>query len=173
VTVIITARLILRELTVDDAPFILELLNEADFVRFIGDKGVKNLTDAREYIRKGPVDSYVRNGYGLYAACLRDGSAIGICGLVKRDGLSDPDLGFAFLERFRGKGYALESAQAVLDRGRKAFGLKRILAITPLDNDRSAAVLEKAGFEFERIIRLGESAEELKLFGSTTLGASA
>jgi RimJ/RimL family protein N-acetyltransferase len=107
VTAINTPRLILRELNPDDAPFILELLNEADFLRFIGDKGVRNLAGAREYIRKGPVDSYVRNGFGLYAACLRDGSALGICGLVKRDGLSAPDLGFAFLARHRCKGYAL------------------------------------------------------------------
>jgi ribosomal-protein-alanine N-acetyltransferase len=171
-TVIITPRLVLRELTADDAPFILELLNETEFVRFIGDKGVKNVADARDYIRKGPVDSYVRHGFGLYAACLRDGSPLGICGLVKRDGLSDPDLGFAFLARYRSKGYALESARAVLQRGRNEFKLARILAITTPDNERSVALLQKAGFEFEGMIRLGESAEELKLFGSTTAGAN-
>jgi [ribosomal protein S5]-alanine N-acetyltransferase len=173
VTAIITPRLVLRELNADDALFILELLNEPDFLRFIGDKGVKNLADAREYIKKGPVDSYVRNGFGLYAACLRDGSPLGICGLVKRDGLSDPDLGFAFLERYRGQGYALESAQAVLERGRREFKLSRILAITSPDNERSVAVLKRAGFEFERIIRLGESAEELKLFNSASPGVAA
>jgi ribosomal-protein-alanine N-acetyltransferase len=172
VSVIITPRLVLRELTADDALFILELLNEPDFVRFIGDRGVKNLVDAREYIRKGPVDSYVRNGFGLYAACLRDGSPLGICGLVKREGLSDPDLGFAFLARHRSKGYALESARAVLERARTEIKLARILAVTTPDNERSIALLRKAGFEFEGMIRLGENAEELKLFGSTTAGVS-
>ena len=165
-TVIITPRLVLRELDADDAAFILELLNEDDFVRYIGDKGVRTRADAREYIDKGPVDSYARNGFGLYAACLRDGTALGICGLVKRDGLTAPDLGFAFLSRHRSKGYALESSQAVLERGRQAFKLQRILAITTPDNDRSIGLLEKAGFKYEGMIRLSDDAGEVKLFGS-------
>jgi RimJ/RimL family protein N-acetyltransferase len=166
---IVTPRLVLRELSAGDAAFILELLNEADFVRFIGDKGVKNLRDAEEYIRKGPHDSYVRNGFGLYAACLRDGSPLGICGLVKRDGLDAPDLGFAFLARHRSKGYALESSQAVLERGRKVSNLQRILAITTPDNNRSIGLLEKAGFKFEGMIRLSEGADEVKLFASAPI----
>jgi len=168
--IVTTPRLVLRELDAEDAAFILELLNEADFVRFIGDKGVKSLADAKEYIRKGPLDSYVRNGFGLYAACLRDGSPLGICGLVKRDGLDAPDLGFAFLARHRSKGYALECSQAVLERGRKVTQLRRILAITTPDNHRSIRVLEKAGFKFEGMMKLGAGAEDLKLFASTTIG---
>jgi ribosomal-protein-alanine N-acetyltransferase len=170
VNVIITPRLVLRELDAEDAAFILELLNEDDFVRFIGDKGVRTLADAREYIDKGPVDSYARNGFGLYAACLRDGTALGICGLVKREGLTAPDLGFAFLSRHRSKGYALESSQAVLERGREAFKLQRILAVTTPDNHRSIGLLKKAGFQDEGMIRLSDDAGELKLFGSTTGG---
>jgi [ribosomal protein S5]-alanine N-acetyltransferase len=172
VTAIISPRLVLRELSDEDAPFILELLNEADFLRFIGDKGVKNLADAREYIRKGPCESHLRNGFGLYAACLRDGTRLGICGLVKREGLSAPDLGFAFLERHRMKGYALEAARAVLEQGRTTLNLPRILAITSMDNDRSVAVLEKAGFKFEAMIRLGEGAEEVKLFATHSAAAA-
>ena len=172
-TTIVTPRLLLRELTEDDAPFILELLNEADFLRFIGDKGVRNLGDARQYIIKGPRDSYVRHGFGLYAACLHDGTWLGMCGLVKRDGLNEPDLGFAFLERYRGKGYALEAARAVLERGRQDLKLARILAITSTDNKRSGAVLEKAGFKFEGRIHLGESAEEINLYGNDPTGAAA
>lgn len=168
--VIITPRLVLRELDAEDAAFILELLNEGDFVRFIGDKGVRTLADAGEYIAKGPVDSYARNGFGLYAACLRDGTALGICGLVKREGLTAPDLGFAFLSRHRSKGYALESSQAVLERGREVFKLQRILAVTTPDNHRSIGVLEKAGFKYEGMIRLSDDADELKLFGNTTGG---
>lgn len=164
-SIIGTPRLLLRELKPSDAAFIFELLNEADFLRFIGDKGVKTLQAAREYIRQGPVASYARNGFGLYATCLRDGTSLGICGLVKRDGLNDPDLGFAFLERHRSLGYALESSRAVLEHGRKSLHLKRILAITMPDNHRSIALLEKAGFKFEGMIQLSEGAEELKLFG--------
>ena len=172
-TVIQTSRLELRELNFDDAAFILELLNEGDFIRFIGDKGVRTLQDARDYIRSGPMDSYARNGFGLYAACFRNGPPIGICGLVKRDGLNDPDVGFAFLARHRSKGYAVESAAAVLAHGRQVLKLQRIVAITSAQNTHSIFVLEKIGLKFERMIRLTEHSPELKLFGpAQTPGAS-
>jgi RimJ/RimL family protein N-acetyltransferase len=163
--VIQTERLVLRELELRDAGFILELLNEAAFLRFIGDKGVRTPADARDYIQKGPVDSYRRHGFGLYAACLRDGTPIGICGLVKRDGLADVDVGFAFLTRYCSMGYAVESAAAVLAHARSVLRLRRIVAITAPDNFGSIAVLERIGLKFERMIRLAEGSPELKLFG--------
>jgi RimJ/RimL family protein N-acetyltransferase len=159
-------RLSLRELELHDAPFILRLLNEAGFLRFIGDKGVRTLADAREYILKGPIDSYRRFGFGLYLTSLRDGGApIGICGLVKRDTLADVDVGFAFLSQYWMKGYAAESAAAVLGFGREKVGLKRIVAITSPDNHASIAVLEKIGLRFESTIRLVKDGPELNLFG--------
>jgi [ribosomal protein S5]-alanine N-acetyltransferase len=164
-TVIRTERLALRQLDLNDAEFILELLNEAAFLRFIGDKGVRNLDDACAYIRNGPMDSYERHGFGLLAACLGDGTPAGICGLVKRDGLEDADVGFAFLSRHCSKGYAVESAAAVLTHARRVLGLKRIVAIASPDNAGSIAVLEKIGLKFERMIRLAENSPELKLFG--------
>ena len=113
-----TERLVLRELTLNDAEFILELLNEAAFLQFIGDKGVRTLADARDYILKGPMDSYRSFGFGLYLTSLRDGATpIGICGLVKREVLADVDVGFAFLARYWSKGYAAEAAAAVLSYG--------------------------------------------------------
>src|ERR1700682_2042970 len=130
VSVIRTERLVLRELALNDAEFILELLNEASFLRFIGDKGVRTLSDARAYILKGPMDSYGRHGFGLYATCLLDGTPAGICGLVTRDCVAGVDLGFAFLSRHRSKGYAVESASAVLAHARGVLGLQRIVAIT-------------------------------------------
>jgi ribosomal-protein-alanine N-acetyltransferase len=163
--VIQTPRVDLRELNLDDDGYILELLNEPGFIRFIGDKGVKTLADARDYLRQGPIDSYARNGFGLYAACLRDGTPIGMCGLVKREGLDAPDVGFAFLSRYWSKGYAVESAGAVLAHAVEVLGLKRIVAITSPDNWSSIAVLEKIGFKFERMIRLVDHSPELKLFG--------
>jgi RimJ/RimL family protein N-acetyltransferase len=160
-----TLRLGLRQLELSDSEFILELLNEPAFLQFIGDKGVRNADDAREYLRKGPIDSYGRNGFGLYAACLHDDTAIGICGLVKREGLEDVDIGFAFLSRYRSKGYAAEAAAAVLAHAGQIVGLRRIVAITSPDNWASIAVLEKIGLKFERMIRLTAQDEELKLFG--------
>jgi RimJ/RimL family protein N-acetyltransferase len=163
--VIQTERLALRQLEFNDAEFILELLNEAQFHRFIGDKGVRDLAGARAYILKGPMDSYERHGFGLYAACLLDGAPAGICGLVKRDGLADVDVGFAFLARHCWKGYAVESASAVLAHARRALRLQRIVAITSPENFGSIAVLQKIGLQFERMIRLAEHSPELKLFG--------
>ncbi len=149
----------------DDA-FILRLLNEEGFLRFIGDKGVRTLADARDYIAQGPIESYRRHGFGLYLTSLRDdGRPIGICGLVKREGLSDVDVGFAFLSEFWSKGYATESAAAVLAYARDRLKLKRIVAITAMDNHGSIAVLGKIGLKFERLVRLSEDTPELRLFG--------
>jgi ribosomal-protein-alanine N-acetyltransferase len=155
----------LRELELTDDGFILELLNEPGFIRFIGDKGIRSLDDAREYIATGPRDSYARNGFGLYAACLRDGTPVGICGLVKRDGLDDPDVGFAFLLRHCSKGYGVEAASAVLAHAGQSLKLPRIVAITSPENFKSIAVLEKIGLKFDKPIRLLEDGPELKLFG--------
>ena len=160
-----TERLILRQMKVEDAEFIFELVNEAAFIRNIGDKGVRTLDDARNYILTGPVASYTKFGFGLYLVALRETSeAIGICGLLKRDSLEDVDIGFAFLERFRRKGFAYEAAAAVMGYGRNALGLKRIVAITSADNEGSMRVLEKIGLRFEKMIRMPGSDEDTRLF---------
>jgi RimJ/RimL family protein N-acetyltransferase len=140
-------------------------VNEAAFIRNIGDKGVQTLEDARNYILNGPVASYAKFGFGLYLVALREnGEAIGICGLLKRDSLEDVDIGFAFLERYRRKGFAYESAAAAMAYGRNALGLKRIVAITSRDNERSIRVLEKIGLRFEKMIRMPGSDEDTRLF---------
>src|SRR6266404_4910662 len=160
-----TDRLVLRKLSVDDAPFILQLLNEPSFLRFIGDKGVRSLDDARNYILTGPMASYERFGFGLWLTLLKEsGVPIGICGLLKRDTLKDVDLGFAFLPQFWRKGYAFECATAVMAYGRSTFRLTRIVAITSPDNDASIKVLEKVGFGFEEMVKLSKD-DEVKLFG--------
>lgn len=148
-----TERLHLREFTADDAAFVLALLNEPDFHRFIGDRGVRTLDDARAYIRDRLVAAYAKHGYGLWHVSLRvDGTAVGMCGLVRRDYLPDPDIGFAFLARFGGNGYATESAAAVVDHGRTKLGLSRFLGITDPANHASQNVLRKVGLRFDREI---------------------
>lgn len=160
-----TDRLVLRRMTAGDAGFILGLVNEPSWLRFIGDRGVRTLEDARRYIADGPVASYERFGFGLYLAELKEGRVpAGICGLIKRESLEDVDLGFAFLPEFWGRGYARESAAAVLDYGRGRLGLKRVVAVTAVDNHASIRLLEKLGFSFERMVRLSEGDEEVKLF---------
>jgi RimJ/RimL family protein N-acetyltransferase len=168
-----TERLELRELELGDDVFILRLLNEDGFLRFIGDKGVRTLAAAREYLSKGPIDSYRRNGFGLYLAALRNGEPIGMCGLVKRDSLPDVDVGFAFLCGHWSKGYAAESAAAVLAYGTERLRLRRIVAITAPDNRGSIAVLEKIGLRFERMVRLADDPQELKLFALPESGPAA
>jgi RimJ/RimL family protein N-acetyltransferase len=165
VIVLETDRLVLRRLELSDAAFILELLNDPSFLRFIGDKGVRSLEDACEYLRTGPIASYERFGFGLYLTERReDGVPMGICGLLKRDSLNDVDVGFAFLPRYWAKGYAFESASAVLAHGRTAFGLGRIVAITSSDNTASMCLLEKLGLKFESMVRLSEDRPEVRLF---------
>jgi len=167
VTVLETDRLILRRLSTEDAEFILALLNEPSWLRYIGDRGVRTLDDARDYILKGPMDSYQRLGFGMYLTELKEGGApIGICGLVKRASLKDVDIGFAFFPQFWGKGYAYESASAVLAFGRSVLGLRRIVAVTTHDNHDSIRVLEKLGLRFERMVRLSEDDVQICLFAS-------
>jgi len=163
--IIETGRLILSELSLEDAPFIMELVNEPDWLRFIGDRGVRNLDDARGYIQKGPMDMYARLGFGLYKVTLKaDGTPLGMCGLLKRDSLPDADIGFAFLARHRGRGYAREAAEATLAYARSSCGLKRILAITSPDNERSIGLLQKLGFTYEKTVQLSADGGESKLF---------
>ncbi|MBY7121478.1 MULTISPECIES: GNAT family N-acetyltransferase [Bacillus] len=159
-----TERLVLRWFDIKDAPFILELVNDPAWIQFIGDKRIKNLEDATKYILNGPVDMYNKMGFGLYLVERKeDLTPLGMCGLIKRDSLEDVDIGFAFLEKFRSKGYGFESASAVIDYGVQNLGMKRIVAITTIDNINSGKLLEKVGLQFEKII--SDSGEDLKLFG--------
>jgi RimJ/RimL family protein N-acetyltransferase len=166
VNVLTTERLVLRHLHADDADFILELLNEPSFIRNIGDKGIRTVDGARDYILEGPVRSYERFGFGLFAVDLKETrEPIGMCGLIKRDSLDDVDVGFAFLPKYWSKGYAFESASAVMDWGRGTLGLDRIVGITDPENHGSIKVLEKLGLKFERMITMPGDTVEIKLYG--------
>ena len=155
----------LRQFSTDDAEFILELLNEPSFIQNIGDRKVRTLDDACAYIMNGPVASYAKNGFGLYAVVLKDThETIGMCGLIRRDTLEDVDIGYALLPQFWSRGYALEAAQAVKEYARNAIGLKRLVAITDPANEGSIRVLEKLGLRFEKMVRLSADDIELKLF---------
>ena len=159
--VIETSRLVLRRFTLDDAPFILRLLNESSFLKFIGDKGVRTLDDARDYLRQGPIASYEQFGFGLYLTALKDdGTPIGMCGLLKRETLPDVDIGFAFLPEFWSQGYGFESAAAVLRHGSQALGLKRIVGVAKPENRISIKLLEKLGMKYEKTVRIAPDGPE-------------
>ena len=163
-TLLQTENLIIRKLRVEDAPFIFELVNMPSWLQYIGDRGVRTVRDAEQYIINGPMTSYEKFGFGLYLVALKDTlEPIGMCGLLKRDTLEHPDIGFAFLQKFTGRGYAFESAAEVLAYGKNVLGLTRILAITTKDNSSSIKLLGRLGFEFEKHIMI--NADELNLFG--------
>ena len=160
-----TERLFVRRFTVDDAQFILALLNEPSFIRYIGDKKVRSVEDARQYILNGPVASYERHGFGLCLVELKESrTPIGMCGLLKRDELAHPDIGFAFLPCFWNKGFAFEAATTVLNDARERSRLERVLAITSLDNDASIKLLERLGFRFEKVINLSADREQVRRY---------
>lgn len=164
-TVLETERLHLRYQTLDDAPFILELVNDPAWLQFIGDRGVRTLDDARSYIAKGAIKSYERDGFGFYLVERKeDHTLLGMCGLVKREGLEDVDIGFAFLPDYRSKGYAYEAASAVIQYAKETLGLTRVVAITTQDNHSSGRLLEKLGLRFERLVQMPNDTELLRLF---------
>ena len=144
-----TSRLQLRWLDDDDATFILRLVTDADWLRFIGDKGVADLDGARRYLETGPFKMYRERGFGLNRVALRaDDTPIGICGILQRDNLADVDLGFALLPEFRGRGYAAEAARAVLRHAAETLGISRVAAIVAAQNAASLGLLRKLGFAY-------------------------
>lgn len=160
-----TERLTIRRITLDDAAFMIETLNDPGFVANIGDRGVRTAADAEAYIRDRVLASYEAHGFGMFRVGLKDGDrGIGTAGFVRREGLDGPDLGFAFLAAHTGKGYGYEAARALLDWGRETLRLPPLLAITALDNHASAALLAKLGFRERDRIRLPGYPGESRLF---------
>lgn len=159
-----TKRLILRRFAIDDAPFFLSLLKDPDWIRFIGDHGVRSLNEARAYLVRTYIAQYEKNGFGFFLTLLKNGTPIGMCGLMKRESLDDIDIGFAFLPAYRGQGYAVEAARASLEYGRDVLKSKRVVAITLPENQSSIALIKKIGLRFERMIRLGDDPETLQLY---------
>lgn len=165
-TVAESARLCLRRFDLDDAEFVHTLVNQPEWLRHIGDRGVHDVDGARTYLRNGPLAMYARHGFGLYAIERKSGGGpIGMCGLLKRDSLADVDIGYALLSQHVGQGFALEAARACVVLAREQFHLPRLIAITAPDNDHSARLLLKLGMQFERRFLFGDPGEELCLYG--------
>ena len=166
-------RLVLRQLDAQaDAAFVLRLLNEPSFIANIADRGVRTLGDASRYIESGPRAMYAKHGVGLLRTELKStGEVIGLCGLIKRDWLPDADVGFAFFPEFWSKGYAFESAAAIIEWGRTLGGITRVVGITAPANVGSQRVLQKLGMKFARTVRSPEG-QESSLFTPDGPGAS-
>jgi [ribosomal protein S5]-alanine N-acetyltransferase len=167
---ITTTRLLLRSFTLDDAPFIVELLNDPAWLRFIGDRGVRTEDDARTYLRERVLAHEAAHGFALGMVALHDATPIGMCGLIRRETLPDVDLGYAFLPAYRGQGFAREAAAAWLARGFDVLGLQRIVAFTDPDNAASGRVLEAIGMRFEQRLRLAGYDGDSLLYGAPSVG---
>jgi RimJ/RimL family protein N-acetyltransferase len=161
-----TPRLILRRLDVDDAPFVVALLNEPSFISNIGDRGVRSIDDAHRYLRAGPMAMYEKHGFGLWHTARKsDGVPVGMCGLLQRDILPDVDIGYAFLPAHWGQGFAYEAADATLRHGARRFGLRRVIGVVSEGNANSIRVLEKLGMSFERMYPMRADEPEVRLYG--------
>jgi ribosomal-protein-alanine N-acetyltransferase len=157
-TVLETDRLLVRHFTLEDAAFILRILNEPSFLQNIGDRGVRTLEQASTYLLEGPIKSYELHGHGAYVVMLKEAlQPIGLCGLIKRDAFEDVDIGYAFLPEFWSKGYALEAAAAVLDYGLRTLRLPRIIALVSPANADSIKLLKKLGFSLSRETRMPDA----------------
>ena len=161
-----TARLSLHQLRPSDAPFIFELLNSRGFLANIGDRGIRNQADAEAYISRIRA-SYATNAFGLWRCQVRsDGASIGICGLVKREGLEHPDIGYAFLEKYWGFGYATEASLACMTYARTELNLSKILAVTTHANVASLSVLKKLEMRDVGTVLLPGAEREIALFST-------
>lgn len=162
-----TERLRLREFTLSDTEFIIELLNSPGWIEFIGDRNVKTEEQAINYLKNGPLKSYLQNGFGLSLVEMKDKQqAIGMCGIIRRDNLENPDIGFALLPGFNGQGYAFEIASATLSHATEKLKLPKISAITLGNNIRSIRLLEKIGLRYIGPFRFPDSEEELLLYSN-------
>lgn len=158
-----TERLLLRELTEADAPFLLTLMNQTSYHRFIGDRGLRTVEDAADYINKKIAPSYRKDGFGFWLVAIED-APVGIAGLVKRDELEHPDVGYALLDEFAGRGFAVEAVRGVLALNADKLNIPTLLAITDHDNHRSIRVLEKCGFELLDQRDVYDDGELLKVY---------
>jgi [ribosomal protein S5]-alanine N-acetyltransferase len=165
--VIETERLILRKFTVDDAPFMLELLNTPSWLRFIGDRNVHNIEETEQFLLNGYLKGYETHGFGFYIVIEKaTQNPIGMCGLVKRNTLEDVDIGFAFMPDYVGKGYGFEAASATLKYAENVLKLEKVVAIVDPENVVSIALIKKIGLQFERMVRLSADDIELMLFSN-------
>ena len=162
-----TERLRLRWLTLDDADLMLAIWNDPAFIRYVGDRGIRTIDEAHDAMSTGVLQLYEKYGYGPFRMALKDhDTAIGICGLFKRDNLDDPDIGYGVLPEYCGKGYAYEASCAVLEYARSDLGLERLIAIISPENQASIGLIGKLGLRFERMHRVQDEEDEACIYGT-------
>lgn len=162
-----TERLIIREVTSADAEFMLALLNSEGWLNFIGDRGVRTVSEAENYLKERVISSYSENGFGMYNVVSKaTNEVMGMCGLVNRPTLDDIDIGFGFLPQFFGKGYAYEAATAIMNLAVNDLKIEKIVAITTVDNIRSQKLLEKIGLSIVKQMKIEGDDAALYLYSN-------
>ncbi len=161
-----TVRLNLRRVTLDDVELMLAIWNDPAFIRNVGDRGIRTADEGADAMEKGVFHLYETYGYGPYRVALKDcDTAIGLCGLFRRDGLDEPDIGYAVLPEYCGKGYAYEASCAVIEHARSDLGLTRLIAIISPDNEASIGLVRKLGLRFERMQLMPDDDKEVCVYG--------
>ena len=165
-TILSTERLNLRQFNLNDAQFIVELLNSPGWLAFIGNRNITNRQQAQNYLTNVLIKGY-ETGLGFWLVELKNNSMpIGMCGIIKRNNLENPDIGFAFLPQFMGNGYAYEAANATLNFATNQLQLPCVCAITMHENKSSIKLLEKIGLIFKKNIFFADTNEQLMLFSN-------
>lgn len=160
-----TERLVIKKITLEDASFILELMNDKDWILNIGDRNVKTVDEAKAYIELTFLKTYQESKFGFYGVSLKTtGKMIGTVGLIDRDGLDNVDIGYGLLPAYRGKGYAFEAAEAMHSYGHNTLLLDKIVAIVNPGNLDSIKLIQKLGLSFEKMVRLPDEEKDIKLF---------
>ncbi|NJM26337.1 MAG: GNAT family N-acetyltransferase [Bacteroidia bacterium] len=166
-TVLTTSRLVLREFGIEDATFIIELLNSPGWLQYIGDRNVKTIEQAVAYLNEGPLRTYREFGFGLSCVTIKEtGEPIGMCGLLRRGNLDHPDVGYAFLSAYHGQGYAEEIVGAMLVHARTYHRFSTIYAITLPNNSASIRLLEKLKMRYVKTLEYPGSFEQLSLYST-------
>ncbi|MBP7370204.1 MAG: GNAT family N-acetyltransferase [Arenimonas sp.] len=161
-----TKRLLLREFTIEDAPYMLRQLNEASFIKNIADRGVRTIQQAEDYLQHGAMASYQKSGFGFWAVIEKSSAQIiGMCGLVQRDNLPAADLGYSLLPEYFGRGFAFEATEACINAAKNAFNLPELLAIVNTANIPSRTLLEKLGFDLRRVTMQTADEPSLCIYG--------
>lgn len=164
-SIITTDRLTLREVLLDDSPFILSLISEAAWRQFISDHSITTLEETERYIEERLISLYKKWNYGLWLVELKSNQqALGICGLVRRPTLPTMDLGFGFRQQFWGQGYAYEAAVACQHYAHTEYHAETLLAITNPENSRSQKLLKKIGFQYNETKSLSDADDPVAIF---------
>ena len=160
-----TSRLSLHQFELSDAPFLLEVMNQPDYHRYIGDRGLRTVVDAETYIKEKLISVYGKRGFGFWLVRLKDGmTPVGFGGIIVRDELDEPDVGYAIHETFAGNGYAEEATRGILNYIAEFLDFPVICAITDPDNRASINVLMKCGFHFDRHALVFADEAELNIY---------